>query len=170
MKNVVLLSDQYWCIQTLDTCRYMSFLYQLKLNVQVPHLFTKETLILFALQVTNTHLILSQSVSHLPHFLRVKTWPLGHHNAIVHANFHPLNNGHVTVFFFFPSMYICLHSQCRISTFVVVWLFRSVSGCPSPPSSLILPFLSSPLASLLFSSSLSSSPQGDILTSCRLQD
>ena len=72
--------DQYWCIQTLDTCPYMGFPYQLKLNVQVPHLFTKETLILFALQVTNTHLILSQSVSHLPHFLRVKTWPLGHHN------------------------------------------------------------------------------------------
>ena len=80
VKNVVLLSDQYWCIQTLDTRPYMGFPYQLKLNVQVPHLFTKETLILFALQVTNTHLILSQSVSHLPHFLRVKTWPLGHHN------------------------------------------------------------------------------------------
>ena len=33
-------------------------------------------------------------------------------------------------FFFFPSMYIYLRSQCLMSTFVVIRLFRSVSSCP----------------------------------------
>ena len=63
---------------------------------------------------------------------------LGHHNKY-HCfsgnrtcQFPPtrqfFNNGHATVCS--PSMYIYLRSQCLMSTFVVIRLFRSVSGCP----------------------------------------
>ena len=73
-------------------------------------------------------------------YLQVKN--LGHKiiasQAIVHANFHPHDNGHVTVY---PSsMRISSQSvpHVDLSILIVIQLFRSVSSCPYRKDSLFV--------------------------------
>ena len=58
--------------------------------------------------------------------------------AIMHANFHPHDHGHVTVY---PSS-MCISSQSvphvDLSILIVIQLFRSVSSCPYRKDSLFV--------------------------------